>query len=65
MLPQVAEVKASSFRGFRDAIDKGLTRANELYEHIEGVWIDYRRVPTRCGQVNEYRVTLKLTYVLN
>lgn len=60
----VAEVSAGSTKSFEDAVNKGLDRANDALDHIEGVWVKEMKVLLKDGKVNEYRVDMKLTYVL-
>ena len=61
---RVTEITAASTKSFEDAIKKGLKRANETLDHIEGAWIQDMKVTTKDGDVNEYRVNMKLTFVL-
>lgn len=61
---KVAEISATSKKSFEDAIKAGLDRANDTLEHIEGAWIKDMKVSVRNGKVDEYRVNMKLTFVL-
>lgn len=62
---RVTEITAGSPKSFEDAINKGLERANDTLDHIEGAWVKEMKVVTRGGKVKEYRVNMKLTFVLN
>ena len=62
---RVTEITAGSSKSFEDAINKGLKRANETLDHIEGAWIQDMKVIADGGKVREYRVNMKLTFVLN
>lgn len=61
---KVAEISASSSKSFEHAINAGLERANETLDNIEGAWIKDMKVVVRNGKVKDYRVNLKLTFVL-
>jgi len=58
------EVSASSPRSFEDAINRGFNRANDTLNHIEGAWVKEMKVVFKGGRVEEYRVNMKLTFVV-
>ncbi len=62
---RVTEITAGSPKSFEDAVNKGLSRANETLDHIEGAWVKDMKVVVKKGKVTEYRVNMKLTFVLN
>ena len=62
---RVTEITAASPKSFEDAINKGLKRANETLDQIEGAWVKEMKVVAKGGKVAEYRVNMKLTFVLN
>ena len=61
---RVTEITSSSDKGFEHAIDKALERANDTLDHIEGAWVQDMKVTVKDGKVDEYRVNLKVTFVL-
>ena len=61
---KVAEISASSPKSFEHAIDEGLSRANDTLTNIEGAWVKDMKVSVKNGKVENYRVNLKLTFVL-
>ena len=61
---KVAEISATSKKSFEHAINEGLERANKTLENIEGAWIKDMKVTVKNGKVDNYRVNLKLTFVL-
>lgn len=63
-IARITEITASSSKSFEDAIDKGLARANDTLDHIEGAWVKDMKVRVKNGKVDDYRVNLKLTFVL-
>jgi flavin-binding protein dodecin len=61
---KVTEISASSPKGFEDAIQAGITRAARTLEHIRGAWLKDLKVVVENGRVTEYRVRMKVTFVL-
>ena len=62
---RVTEIKASSKKSFEDAIQVGVKRASKTLENIKGVWVQDQEVTVgKKGEVEEYRVLLKVTFVL-
>jgi flavin-binding protein dodecin len=61
---KVSEITATSSKSFEDAINAGLKRASETIDHIEGAWVKEMKVRVKDGKVKEYRVNMKLTFVL-
>jgi hypothetical protein len=61
---KVTEISASSPKGFEDAIQGGIARAGKTLENIRGAWIKDLKVVAANGKVTEYRVRMKVTFVL-
>jgi flavin-binding protein dodecin len=64
-LGKVIELTCSSPRGFEDAIRSGLEQAKESVDEIQGAWIKEQKVVFSNGQVSEYRVDMKVTFLVN
>lgn len=62
---RTSEITASSKKSFEDAIQNGIKRFSETIKGIEGAWVKEQKVTIDDGEVKEYRVTLKVTFVLN
>jgi dodecin len=61
---KVSEITSSSPESFDDAIRQGLARASETIDNIKGAWISEQKVVVEGGKVTEYRVTMRVTFVL-
>ena len=61
---KVIEIIASSKTGFDDAVRKGVARAAETIDDVEAAWVKDQNVLVEGGKVVEYRVTLKVTFML-
>lgn len=62
---KVTEITSASNVSFEDAIQKGIARAGETLENITGVWIQQQTCEVKNGKVTEWRVNMKVTFVLN
>lgn len=61
---RVTEIIAGSSKSFEDAVRKGIDRASETLHDIQGAWVENQKVVCKDGKVEEYRVNLKVTFVL-
>ena len=61
---KVSEIIASSTVSFEDALHKGVERANKTLKNLTGAWIKSQKVEIQNGKIREYRVVLKVTFVL-
>ena len=62
---RVTEIIASSKKSFDDAVNIGISRASKTLKNVQGAWIqDQKVVVDGKGKISEYRVTLKVTFVL-
>lgn len=62
---KIIEVSAGSRKGLQDAIEQGLSKASDTLENIEGAWVQDIKVTCKDGKIDEWRVNLKVTFVLN
>ena len=61
---KTAEISASSSKSFEDAVRQGIKKMSETVKHIEGAWIKEQKVVVDDGEVTDYRVTMKVTFVV-
>jgi len=61
---RVTEITASSTKGFEDAVRSGIQRAGKTLDNIKGAWIQEQSVIIEGDKVSEYRVNMKLSFVL-
>ena len=62
---RVTEIICGSKKNFQDAIERGIERANKTLKNVEGAWVKDQSIVLENGVIKEYRVVLKLTFVLN
>ena len=62
---RVTEITSSSKKGFDDAVASGIERADKTLRNIKGAWIQDHKVVVEKGKIVEYRVIMKVTFVLD
>lgn len=61
----MTEIKASSPRGFEDAVKEGLLRASKTLKNIKPGWVQNQKVIVdSAGKITEHRVHPKVAFVL-
>ena len=64
-IARITEIKTSSTKSFDDAIRQGVQRARKTLHNVKSAWIqDQEVVIDDQGNLAEYQVRLKLTFVL-
>lgn len=61
---RITEIISSSSKSFEDALEKGVERASETLKNVEGAWVKDQKVIVSKGKIVEYRVVMKVTFVL-
>jgi dodecin len=65
-IARVTEIKSSSTDSFEDAVRQGVSRAHKTLENVKGAWVQDQEVMVGAdGNITEYRVSLKVTFILN
>lgn len=61
---RVTEITATSKKSFDDALQQGLQRATETLKNVTAAWIADQEVALENNRISEYRVRMKVTFVL-
>ncbi len=61
---KVIEITSASSESFEDAIRQGIAKASETVRDIKGAWVSQQTVKVENNTVVEFRVDLKVTFVL-
>ena len=61
---RVTEIISGSKKSFNDAIEQGIARANKTLKNVTGAWIQDQKLVIEKGKIVEYRVNMKVTFVL-
>lgn len=62
---RVTEIVASSPESFDAALKEGVGRASRTLDNVTGAWVQDQKVVINDGEIIEYRVNLKVTFILN
>ena len=61
---RVTEITASG-ASIEEAIHNGVDRASKTLKNVEGIWVADIKAPVENGKVKEFRVNMKVTFILN
>jgi flavin-binding protein dodecin len=64
-IAKIIEITASSSSGIENAVRSGIAKASETVKRIETAWIKDTNVVLRDGKVSEWRVRLKITFLVD
>mgnify|MGYP001133756406 CR=1 FL=1 len=62
---KIIEISSSSENSFEDAIEQGLKRAEKSLKHVKGAWIAEQKVDFSNGKISNYRVIMRVTFVID
>lgn len=62
---KVIELTAQSPESFEAAIQEGIAKASETVKNIRAAWVDGQEVTVEGNQVTNYKVHLKVTFVVS
>jgi dodecin len=62
---KVIELTAVSPTSFDDAVRVGIEKSGESLRNIRGAWVAEQKVDVEGGKITAYRVTLRVTFVLD
>ncbi|HKI86858.1 MAG TPA: dodecin family protein [Thermoanaerobaculia bacterium] len=61
---KIIEISAESPKGFEDAVREGIRRASKTVDNIKSAWVEDQGVQVEDAEVVNYRVHLKVTFIL-
>ena len=62
---KVTEITATSEESFEDAVRQGIAKASETVRNISGAWVKEQNVMIDNGEITNFRVDLKVTFILD
>lgn len=62
---RVTTVTAASQNSFKDAVDEGLSKASDSLRNITGLEVVEQKAKVTDGSIQEYRVKLEITFILD
>ena len=64
-IAKVVEVNSSSNKSFEDAIQTGIAKVTETVKNVQGAWINEQKVVIKENKIIEYRVNLKISFLVD
>ena len=64
-IAKIIEISASSATSFEDAVKQGLAKAAETVHGIKGAWIAEQKVEVEDGAIVEYRVDMRVSFLVD
>jgi len=61
---KVTEITAQSTKSFEDALRAGIARADKTLKNVKSAWIQEQKVKIERGKITEFRVNMKVTFVI-
>ena len=61
---KIIEITSSSTTSIEDAVENGIRRADTSLDNGEGAWVQDIKFIVKNGKVSEWRVNLKVTFLL-
>ena len=61
---RITEISATSSKSFEDAVQQGIQRATATLRNVRSAWIKEQEVQVENNHITSYRVTMKITFVL-
>lgn len=61
---KVIELTSSSAKSIEDAVESGIARADSTLDNVEGAWVQDIKCVVKNGKVAEWRVNMKVTFLL-
>jgi dodecin len=61
---KIIELTSSSSKGIEDAVESGIRRADSTLDNIESAWVQDIKCVVKNGKVAEWRVNMKVTFLL-
>jgi len=62
---KVSEISATSSKGFENALQLGIARANKTLRNVRAAWVKEQQVRVRDGKITEYQVNMIVTFVID
>jgi hypothetical protein len=61
---KITEITSTSSKSFDDAVQSGIQRAIKTLQNVTGAWVQDQEVLVKDNKIDEYRVRLKVTFIL-
>ncbi len=62
---KIIELSAASPDSFEDAVRQGIAKASQTIHGIREAWLEGQKAIVEDGKITEYRVNLKVTFLVD
>ena len=64
-IAKIIEVSSDSTSSFQDAIESGIKRAERTVKNVKGAWIAEQKLTIDGGKITNYRVIMRISFVID
>ena len=64
-IAKITEIQSASKKSFEDAMKSGISRADKTLRNLTGAWVKSQKIKIEKGKIVEYRVLMKVSFILN
>ncbi|MBV9084630.1 MAG: dodecin domain-containing protein [Acidobacteriaceae bacterium] len=61
---RITEISATSDKSFEDAVQQGVKRATATLRNVRSAWVKEQEVQIEGNRITAWKVTIKITFVL-
>ncbi len=62
---KIIEISSDSTSSFQDAMESGIKRAEKTVKNVKGAWIAEQKLTIDNGKITNYRVIMRVSFVLD
>lgn len=64
-IAKIIEISSDSPVSFQDAIESGIKRAERTVKNVKGAWISEQKLIIDSGKITNYRVIMRISFVID
>ncbi|QOC23091.1 dodecin domain-containing protein [Wenzhouxiangella sp. AB-CW3] len=64
-IAKIIEISSDSSISFQDAIESGIKRAERTVHNVKGAWIAEQKLTIDDGKITNYRVIMRISFVID
>ncbi len=64
-IAKIIEISSDSSVSFQDAIEAGIKRAEKTVKNVKGAWIAEQKLTIDKGKITNYRVIMRVSFVID
>ncbi|WP_376694868.1 dodecin family protein [Wenzhouxiangella sp. EGI_FJ10305] len=61
---KIIEISSDSKTSFQDAMESGIKRAERTVKNVRGAWISEQKLTIESGNITNYRVIMRVSFVI-